>query len=218
MTATLNGPRKLAIAFALALLGLLCLPAFAQRQIVIYRCTDASGAVTIQNDTACPKGSKQKTSTIDVPPSMPAYEARAERMPQIVAAEKKQEDERAQEAIQDALPPPVPVAEREAPPPLFQCTTWDDQTYVGTEEVPPQRCVPIQVVGLDGAVNGAAQACRYTTDTCEPIPEDGLCRAWRRRLDEAKFRAHFAGENDNHEREFDYEKMAATVRNSTCGE
>lgn len=217
MATTLNCELKPAITFAVALLALSCLPAFAQRQIVIYRCTDASGAVTIQNDTACPKGSKQQKSTIDVPPPMPAYEARAERMPQIVAAEKKQEDERVQEAIQDALPPPVPVEERKAPPPLFQCTTSDNQTYVGTEEVPPQRCEPIQVVGLDGVVNAAAQACRYTTDTCEPIPEDGLCRAWQSLVDEAKFRAHFAGASDDHAREFDYEKMAATVNNSTCG-
>ena len=30
----------------------------AHGQVVIYRCTDASGALTIQNNTPCPKGSK----------------------------------------------------------------------------------------------------------------------------------------------------------------
>lgn len=210
---------KLALLLALPLLSLFAIPAFAQRHVVIYRCTDASGALTIQNDKPCPKGSKQQKKTIDVPPPMPTYESRAERMPKIVAAEKKQEEQRLQEEIRDALPPPVPEAERKPPPPLFECTTWDKQTYLTQDETPPQRCVPIQVIGLDGKpANGAAHACRYTTDTCTPVPDDTLCRGWQSRVDEAKFRAHFAGQNEGNERVLDYEKMAATVRNSTCGQ
>lgn len=209
---------KLALLLALPMLSLLATPALAQRHVVIYRCTDASGALTIQNDEPCPKGSKQQKKTIDVPPPMPKYESRAERMPNIVAAEKKQAEQRIQDDIQQALPPPVPEAERTPPPPLFECTTWDKQTYLTLDETPPQRCVPIQVVGLNGAVNAAAQACRYTTDTCAPVPDDTLCRSWQRRVDEAKFRAHFAGESKDEERQLDYETLAATVRNSTCGQ
>ena len=209
---------KLALLLALPMLSLLAIPAFAQRHVVIYRCTDASGALTIQNDESCPKGSKQQKKTVDVPPPMPTYESRAERMPKIVAAEKKQEEQRIQDDIQEALPPPVPEEDRKPPPPLFECTTWDKQTYLTDDETPPQRCVPIQVVGLDGVVNGAAQACRYSTDTCAPVPDDTLCRGWQRRVDEAKFRAHFAGESKDEERQLDYEKLAATVRNSTCGQ
>ncbi len=199
-------------------LSLFAIPASAQRHVVIYRCTDASGALTIQNDQPCPKGSQQQKRTIDVPPPMPAYEARAERMPGIVAAEKKQQEQRMAEQVQQALPPPVPEEERKPPSPLFECTTWDKATYLSVDENPPQRCVPIQVVGLDGrAANGAAQACRYTTDTCTPVPEDTLCRAWQRRVDEARFRAHFAGEGDDNTRQLEYETMAASLRNSTCG-
>ena len=29
------------------------------QKVVIYRCTDASGALTVQNAVPCPKGSKQ---------------------------------------------------------------------------------------------------------------------------------------------------------------
>lgn len=210
---------KLVLMLALPVSGLCASPAFAQHHVVIYRCTDASGALTIQNDTPCPKGSKQQKKTIDVPPPMPAYEPRIERMPKIVAAEKKQEAQRIEEEVQDALPPPVPEEEHKPPPPLFECTTWDKQTYLSADETPPQRCVPIQVVGLDGKVaNGAARACRYTTDTCAPVPDDNLCRAWQRRVEEAKFRAHFAGASEDGDRQLTYETMAATVRNSTCGE
>ena len=36
----------------------------ASRQVVIYRCTDAAGHVTIQNDLACPKGTRQQRQTL----------------------------------------------------------------------------------------------------------------------------------------------------------
>jgi hypothetical protein len=63
----------------------------APRQVVIYRCTDAAGRVTIQNDVACPKGTKQQRQAIDVPPPVPAYVPREERMPAVVAAERADE-------------------------------------------------------------------------------------------------------------------------------
>src|SRR5690606_32166603 len=43
----------------------------AQNAPVIYRCTDASGAVTIQNDTPCPAGSKQQIRKVEALPSTP---------------------------------------------------------------------------------------------------------------------------------------------------
>ncbi len=211
-------PSKLPLLLALPLLAVFVIPAYAQRHVVIYRCTNASGALTIQNDEPCPKGSKQQKTTIDVPPPMPTYESRAQRMPRIVAAEKKQEAQRIEQEVQAALPPPVPEEDRKPPPPLFECTTWDKQTYLSEQETPPQRCVPIQVVGLNGVVNAAAQACRYTTDTCTPVPEDALCRGWQSRVNEAKFRAHFAGQSGSENRQLDYETMAAMLRNSTCGQ
>lgn len=190
-------------------------PASAQRQVVIYRCTDAHGALTIQNDTPCPKGSKQRKSVIDVPPPMPAYESRAERMPVIVAAE----EEKQQHQIQQALPPPVPEAEREPPPALFQCTTWNQDTYLTEDDKPQERCAPLNLVGLDGKpVVGAAQACQNVADQCVPVPDDDLCKAWQRRANEAKFRWKFAKTDDDHARELEYETYLATLRNSTCGQ
>ena len=45
----------------------------AQDNVVIYRCTDSFGALTVQNNVPCPKGTRQERRVIDVPPAMPAY-------------------------------------------------------------------------------------------------------------------------------------------------
>lgn len=37
----------------------------AAEKVVIYRCTDASGAVTLQNDKPCPPGSRQEKRTVE---------------------------------------------------------------------------------------------------------------------------------------------------------
>ena len=62
-----------AAACALLLLAASAMPARAV--VVIYRCTDASGAVTVQNDTPCPKGSKQKVQEVEAPTVIPGYTA-----------------------------------------------------------------------------------------------------------------------------------------------
>jgi hypothetical protein len=190
-------------------------PVHAQAGVTIYRCTDASGALTIQNDSPCPPGQRQTVQHIDPPPPLPSYTPREERMPAIVAIER----ERREAAIAAAVPPPVPEEERTAPPPLFQCTTWDQETYVTEDETPAERCAPLQLVGLDGRpLAGMAGACEKRRDTCQAVPEEALCRTWRRRVDEAEFRWKFAGAAEHDPRRLDYEKWAAILRNSTCAE
>ena len=184
------------------------------RQVVIYRCTDAGGHVTLQNDVACPKGTQQRKQVVDVPPPMPTYQPREERMPAIVAAERAE----VQAAIESALPEPVPVEERKPPPPLFQCSTWDDQAYLTEDETPQEQCAPLQVVGLDGSPQGAARACQAVADQCQPVADDALCQAWKRRVGEAEFRWKFAGAADDDARHLEYEKLAATLANSNCNE
>ncbi len=44
-----------------------------KRSVVIYRCTNAFGALTVQNGTPCPKGSRQQKQVIEPPTPMPAY-------------------------------------------------------------------------------------------------------------------------------------------------
>ena len=54
-----------------ALLGLLlCAPLAIADEVVFYRCTDASGALTLQN-MPCPKGEKQEKKVMQGVNSMP---------------------------------------------------------------------------------------------------------------------------------------------------
>ncbi|MCJ0826164.1 hypothetical protein MQC88_09430 [Luteimonas sp. 50] len=184
------------------------------RQVVIYRCTDAGGHVTLQNDAACPRGTREQKQVVDVPPPMPTYQPREERMPAIVAAEKARE----QADIESALPPPVAAEERKPPPPLFQCTTWEQENYLTEDETPQERCAPLQVVGLDGAPQAAARACQGVADQCQAVADDALCQAWQRRVGEAEFRWKFAGAADDEARHLEYEQLAATLANSTCAD
>ena len=196
--------------------GLLLLPARATDQVVVYRCTDTSGHVTIQNDVACPAGTRQERQLIDTPPALPAYVAREVRMPDVVAGEQARVEQAVSEAVADAVPVPVPESERTLPPLLYQCRTWNGQDYLTEDGTPARRCAPLQLVGLDGAsVPAAARACEQVTDECAAVPEDQLCRSWRRHVDEAEFRWKFAGGHDGDKR-VEYETLAATLANSTC--
>lgn len=187
-------------------------PLRAQSQIVIYRCTDASGALTIQNDQPCPAGSAQQTQTIDPPPPMPSYRPREVRMPALVAAQ-------AVETVEPAAPAQAPETEPTPPPPLFQCMTWDKNTYLTQDEAPQQRCAPMLIVGLDGRPQpGIGSACKTVTDQCQAVPEDALCKTWQRRVDEAEFRWKFARVGNDDPRKIEYDRLAAVLASSTCAQ
>ena len=183
------------------------------QQVELYRCTDASGALTIQNDVPCPVGQRQEIQVVDPPPPLPAYRGRAERMPAIVAAE----EERRAAAAALALPAPVPAGERTAPPPLFQCSTWDEDTYLTEDATARERCAPLRTVGLDGnPMHGAGSACQTVRDQCQAVPEAALCATWQRRVDEAQFRWKFARTGNDDPRRFEYDRLVAILANSTC--
>lgn len=190
-------------------------PLQANDTVRIYRCTDADGALTVQNDQPCPSGHRQQVQVIDVPPALPAHVPRERVMPKVVAAEKARRDA----AIRAALPEPVPPEERKAPTALFQCTTWNNDTYLTEDEVPAERCAPMRVVGLDGRARpGTGAACRTTRDRCGAIAEDDLCKAWQRRVDEAEFRWKFAGSQAEDPRRLEYETLAVRLANTTCAD
>ena len=54
----------------LAFVAMTVAPAWAQT--VIYRCTDAKGAVTMQNDKPCAPGMKQEIRNVGALPTAPA--------------------------------------------------------------------------------------------------------------------------------------------------
>ena len=108
-----------------------------------------------------------------------------------------------------AAPPPAPVAAapspvlRQPPAPLFTCRKWNGDEYVGDTAEPPAECVPLEVRGIDGSQTLAAgQACEMRRDDCTAVPADQLCTAWKRRVDEAEFRAKFAPRDATRQAEF----------------
>jgi len=166
---------------ALALSFALAMPA-AYAQVVIYRCTDASGAITLQNGTPCPKGSKQQKKVMETPAPAPVTAAPTPASP----SPPPQAAPIPAPAPAPSPAPPAPevvIAPRQPPPALFECQTWNGDHYFGETAQPPPRCAPLQVTGLDGtgAMAGGA-ACQMMEDRCQPVADDALCDAWKQRV------------------------------------
>jgi hypothetical protein len=181
--------------------------------VVIYRCTDAFGALTVQNDVPCPKGSKQKRQVIQAPPPMPAYRPPARVSPPPTAP--------AAPADVPAAAPSAPAiadADRLPPPPLFQCNTYDNDSYLSENGSPPPRCARLQTTDLAGtADDNVGVACQMMTDQCQRIADGGACAAWKQRLRELEAGWKFARAEDADAAKAEYERVLKIVRDSTCG-
>ncbi|MEQ1511957.1 MAG: hypothetical protein ABL934_04670 [Lysobacteraceae bacterium] len=178
----------------------------AQDNVTIYRCVDASGAVTLQNDVPCPKGSQQTVRKIGVLPTIPAPPAPVVKPPAAAPAPQST----------PPAPPPAPAVARIAPPALFQCRTWDERDYLGDTAEPPATCAPVQSVGIDGSTElGAGTTCEMRQDACVAIPAEQLCASWKKRVDEAEFRWKVGG-GRNDERKAEFDRLSKVYRESTC--
>lgn len=185
------------------------------QDVTIYRCTDANGAVTLQNNAPCPKGMKQEVRVLGGVPTQPSTTtviptvANPSPAPSVPSP-----------ATTAPVAPGRPMAEAppqlSPPPPLFECRSWDDHEYFGDVAEPPGVCVPIETVGIDGSSTLAAgNACEMRRDTCTAVPQDQLCAAWGRRMAEAEFRWKYAG-SGNDERRSEYERVVGIYNRSTC--
>jgi hypothetical protein len=200
--------RTSAFLVTLVLLAVPCALVRAQKSMTIYRCVDPSGAVTLQNDVPCPKGSQQSIRNVGVLPTLPAPPAAAT----LPAAKPKPSAPPTRTEAVDQAPP---VAHN-PPPPLFQCRTWDERDYFGETGEPPASCVPVESVGIDGSSELAAgSTCEMRQDACTPIPAEQLCASWKKRMDEAEFRWKFGGSR-NDGRKVEFERVAGVYRQSTC--
>ena len=216
--------RRLSIASAasalLVVLAAVAPPVRARQSVVIYRCTDASGAVTVQNDVACPKGSQQQRRVIETetppytppaPTAIPAPLVAVEPMPAPGVIESPPADAPAD------VPPLLPLAERIAPPPLFACKTWNREEYLSDDPVPAERCAPMQTTGLGGdPAMGAGAACMMVTDFCQPVPEAALCERWRDHLMRTEAIVEFDRARDPVAAEVELERLRTVVAHSTC--
>nr|WP_298132312.1 DUF4124 domain-containing protein [uncultured Pseudoxanthomonas sp.] len=214
--------RSLAVLSMLGLSWHAGIPA-AHAEVVIYRCTDASGALTLQN-APCPKGMKQEQRTmqgINTVPMAPGQPGTATPTAAPAAAA-------APAASTTPTPTPTPPAAdaatpsseaRRLPPPvLFQCTTYDKGSYVTEDPIPASRCVTLRTVGLDGnPQSGAGQACEVVRDTCARVPDGALCDAWQKRRDETEVASRFARPENADKNRADFERVARIVAESSCG-
>lgn len=117
-----------------------------------------------------------------------------------------------------ALPARAADAPRLPPPVLFQCTTYDKDTYVTEESEPASRCVSLRTTGLDGNPQaGAGQACEVVRDTCARVPDGGLCDAWKKRRDETEVAYRFARRENAEKNRAEYERVARILSESDCG-
>lgn len=180
--------------------------------IVIYRCTDAFGALTVQNDVPCPKGSKQQKQVIQAPPPMPAYRPPAPPVPKPAPVAPAQVSAPAPAA------PSIPDSERLPPPVLYQCNTYDHDSYLSEDDTPEPRCVRMETTDLSGMPDASGGvACQMVTDQCQRVADGAACDAWKKRVREVEAAWKFGRADEADANRAEYERVARIVRDSTCG-
>lgn len=185
----------------------------ANDDVIFYRCIDKSGGVTLQN-MPCPKGVREEKKVMQAVQTVPAYSPTPSTPPVT----------HAQEAAKPApdTPPPHNPAKKEAerrlpPPPLYQCTTRDKDSYLSEKEEASTRCVPMQVVGLDGRPQANGKACEVVHDQCARVPDGKACAAWEQREREAESHWRFAQPQDKELRKQQFDRIHRILTESTCG-
>jgi hypothetical protein len=212
----------------ICLLLLLAAAPLAQAQVVIYRCTDASGEVTLQNGTPCPKGSKEVKRVVEAAPSqsreqfLSGSNAPAPAAPPAVPMAPPATPAAAAPVtapVASAPAPAVPATDRglRTPPPLFECRTWEGHRYLGDDAQPPPRCIPVAVTGLDGtsATAAAGSACQMVDDQCQAVPDALLCQGWTQRLNDVESQSVGGGDNRAYA-QAEAKRLRAIIDGSSC--
>ena len=191
----------------------------AAAQTVIYRCTDAQGAVTMQNDKLCAPGMQQEIRNVGALPTSPPPARAADAPAAPMGPPPGAHFELVRGPVDEPLPASsVPEAERKPPPELFECVAWDQRDrYLSDTGTPEPQCVALETVGIDGSpALASGEACEMKQDSCSALAGEPLCRAWRRRVDEAQFRMRFAADAERDARKAEYERYAHALADSDC--
>jgi hypothetical protein len=207
-----------AIAAGLLLATCACAALLHAQAPVIYRCTDASGAVSIQNDTPCPAGSRQEIRRVEALPSMPTPPPRPAPVETVLAPPPLADfvqvagpaDERITPERPD-LPRAARIAEdaRLPPPPIYQCETWDNDSYVSEDGAPKPRCVRLDTAGV-------GQACEMKYDRCARIGTRAECDGWKRRQREIESAWRHAPGNQRPALQQEFARVTRILTDSTC--
>ena len=211
--------------FAL-LCGLSFAPIALANEVVFYRCTDASGELTLQN-MECPKGSKQEKKVMQGVGTVPMGAAAASTVAPSASTPAAPPTVRAPMPDPQPVPAPAPAptaetgiadSKRLPPPVLFQCTTYDKDSYITENAEPQSRCVALRTVGLDGnPQTGAGEACEVVKDQCARVGDAALCDAWKKRLGETEVAWRFARAENTEKNKTEHERVQRIVSESSCG-
>lgn len=222
----LQGKRRSRATAALAATLALCWllpPVAAAQAVTMYRCTDALGKVTIQNDEPCPKGSREEKRAVSIDATAAPF---PKPLPEIAPVVPMPPEASAPAAGADdaprVLPLPeaeTPLADRLPPPPLYRCRTVENDSYLADTGEPRERCLALDTVGIDGRQQlGAGRACTVVYDQCQRVPDEDACDAWRQRVNQAQSAWTFARADSRAEARAEYERIARVVAETTCNQ
>lgn len=180
---------------------------------IVYRCTAADGAVSLQDRPCASQQAEERRvmrRPIDpVPPAVPPPVARPE-------------------PAEPPTPPPTEPVARRAPQPLYECRRHDGRVYESASGIPERHWVPLWVIGMDprappqlfgevgrtppkpprsgpglsGATPDAGRAYgagAWVEDQCYRLPPDEICARRRAQLSELGRRI-FNGQQRERER------------------
>lgn len=128
-------PRAALLALPLALSPAWTPPAAAQAQVTIYRCTDASGRLSLR-DSPCRKGERQQVRSM-LRPTDPPPRREVATAPRPAPAR----------ATVDAAPVMPRVVYVTPPRPTYECTTPDGERYTSESPEGNPRWVPLWTLG-----------------------------------------------------------------------
>lgn len=161
----LSGSAFLVLLLILALVNQTACAAADNGKLNVYRCTDASGKVTLQ-DMPCVAGSQQILEMTRPKDAEPVKRPAPAKTTVVIASTPVQ---------------PASVAAR-PPPDLFRCTDFDGNVRDSEVFDRNPRCVPLWVLGFHTRSN----ACSWVEDSCVRYEGRELCNRWRERLRQAE--------------------------------
>lgn len=210
---------RVLLSFFLLSALLLTAPGAVAQKVVIYRCTDAAGALTVQNDVPCPKGSQQDRRVVEPLPTVAAPRAAIATPPAPATPVITRAAITAASSVATAAnAPTIADADRLPPPVMFECRTYDNDRYLSDDGLPPQRCVPMTTTGIGGGSGPAAgEACQMVSDQCQRIADGALCESWTMRLREAQATLRFGSSSQRDAAQAEVDRVGRVVRESTCG-
>lgn len=175
-------------------------------EVVIYRCTGEDGGLTLQ-DFPCASGQVQAERRYERPVDPPPRDD-----PPPVATPAPVEPDEGGDAVEarGGADPLVVV------PALFECRTFDAQTYFSERGDGNRRCVPLSISRIgSGPLPGAASACEWVVDECTRLEPEAACAGWQRLHREAVRAEREAFSDTLAQVREDLDRISA-IRDSAC--